>query len=98
MTSSTAGSITTVTWRAATTLYCAKILQYYVSISYDNGTIVDTMKTESLQATFSDLDNGTVYQVIVVAGNEVGNGTVSTINVTTTDQGLLIHCTYCVLW
>ena len=88
--STTTFSEITIKWSATTTLYCTKTLQYYVSISLHNGTTVNSSSTENLQVTFSQLDNGTFYQVTILAANEIGNGTATTINVTTAYQGLFI--------
>ena len=92
--STTTFSQITIKWSAATTLYCTKTLQYYVSISLDNETTVNSTSTENLQVTFSGLDNGTLYQVTILAANEAGNGTATTINVTTANQGLVIECVF----
>ena len=63
-----------------------------MSISLDNETTVDSSSTDNLQVTFSQLDNGTFYQITILAVNEIGNGTATTINVTTANQGLAIDC------
>ena len=92
--STAAFSEITIKWSAATTLYCTKTLQYYVSISLDNETTVDSTSTENVQVTFSQLDNGTLYQITILAANEAGNGTATTIDVFTANQGLVIECVF----
>ena len=65
-----------------------------MSISLEDGTTVDSTSTENLQVTFSELDNGTLYQVTILAANEAGNGTATTIDVFTANQGLVIECVF----
>ena len=58
-------------------------MKYYVTISYNNGSLVDDGFTELKRFMFNDLMNNTNYVVAVLANNVAGNGAATTLIVTT---------------
>ncbi|XP_065898478.1 uncharacterized protein [Dysidea avara] len=72
-----------VQWGAANASFCGDVLKYYVTISYDNGTLVDGGSTEQTNYTFDDLMDNTYYVIVALANNAAGNGTATTIVVKT---------------
>ena len=76
----------TVTWDAATSPYCGRVLYYMVMISSDeHSNIVNDIVnvTSPLTATFSNLMNGTNYNITVTPYNRGGAGMTTTESIRT---------------
>ena len=87
-------STITVQWDPANASFCGgNILKYYVTISYNNGSLVDNGFTELRRFMFNDLMNNTNYVIAVLANNVAGNGAATTLIVTTSGpQGECVVC------
>ena len=87
---STTNDTIAISWDAATTTFCGNILKYYVTISYDDGTLVNGTSTEQKTHRFDGLQNNTCYIILALANNAAGNGTaIAMIVQTTGPQGNL---------
>ncbi|XP_065914278.1 uncharacterized protein [Dysidea avara] len=81
---STTNDTIAISWDAATTTFCGNILKYYVTISYDDGTLVNGTSTEQKTHRFDGLQNNTCYIILALANNAAGNGTAIAMIVQTT--------------
>ena len=80
----TTNNTITVQWDAANASFCGgNVLKYFVTISYDNGSLVDSGFTEQRSFTFNDLMNNTNYIIVALTNNVAGNGAVTTLVVMT---------------
>ena len=71
---------------------CGPIFYYDVTVrSLDDGIIRSTQRTSQTTAQFSNLLNGTDYNISVAAVNRAGSGPSSTINVTGNAIGTYIN-------
>ena len=73
-----------VSWDAANTIFCGDVLKYYITISYNNGTLVNRNSTEQKAHRFDGLESNMCYIILVLANNAAGNGTAIAIIVQTT--------------
>ena len=79
-----------VQWDTANVSFCGDILKYYVTLSYDNGTLVDGGSTEQKSYIFDDLIDNTYYIIVALASNAAGNGPATSVVVKTLGpQGVL---------
>ena len=80
----------TVMWdRAVSPSGCGPVFYYTVTVM--NSSFVNNTDTQHTRADFSNLINGTKYNISVVAVNRAGPGPSSMITVTTTDtEGKII--------
>ena len=72
----------TIMWDAAD--ICSGIVTYFVTLSSANGTVLASVAIRNyLQFTFTDLISNASYSITMIGANELGNGTVSVLYVTT---------------
>jgi len=72
-----------VQWDAANSSFCGDVLKYYIIISHDNGSLVDSGSTVQKNYAFNNLTSNVYYVIATLANNAAGNGTATAIIVKT---------------
>jgi len=81
----TTNDTVTIGWNHDQNLFSCGAVTYFVTIVSVQDEVLASMDTPNLQITFVDLMAGTPYNIVVLAGNRAGNGTIATSNTTTTE-------------